>query len=380
LVVSNPVQRRAAFAAADKILNIVRSDDALAHPIGFSVVAQRVAGITGIDGADDSRGMPNLPPHFGVLGSITYFSLGSGSAQSFDVQGGRQDFSILANGVGREADMDQIPMPFDNGPPVLSGFRVTGQFRGKPIYDGECTYVTSRTAPPLVPVTKERYLRLVMLGTRADSARHATDAKGKNKVSNDAYADWVHDKPKREADMRKSYYEIKKTSPQAAEQLMQAFKQQEAAFAADSDQMRSGNARIKELQSAANDDAGARLRQLQAQIDALSASERQQPVAISQHGVNWDFHSDDLTDINSDDAKPLVQINPASYDKTLAADIPQIIWVCMPGLQGTLDKSFENNSGDERESEKARAERRQHDAVLIRDRLDWAALEALVKR
>jgi len=36
-------------------------------------------------------------------------------------------------------------------------------------------------------------------------------------------------------------------------------------------------------------------------------------------------------------------------------------------------------AGDEREQEKQTAERRLADAVRIRDKLNWAALEALVK-
>jgi hypothetical protein len=321
--------------------------------------------------------MPGLPTHFGVIGTIGYYSQARDG--SIDTQGGQMRFSVIANGAGHDADVDQIPLPLDGGPPVLSGLRVTGEFRGKPFYDGECTYVSNRPVPPILPVTKERYLRLVILGMRADSARHVAEYK-KNPISNDPYADWVRDKPKRDAENKKTYDELKKTSPQAADALLAAFNQQEAAMAADSDQMRGGNARLKELQQGATDTMGATIQRMQSELDGLSAAERMRPVAIEQHGVNWDWHSDQLVDPSTEDAKPLVQINPAFYDKSLAPDVPQVIWVCIPGLQGLVDKSYENQAGDTYTTEKARTERRTHDATLIRDHLDWAALEALVKR
>lgn len=376
---SAPVaQRKALFAAADKLLSILRADEGIVHPIGYAVIASRVAGIAYVDGEDD-KPVPNLPAHFGVTGRVSYYSVSSTGAM--ELGGGRVPMSVIANGIGRVEDVETIPPQLDNGPPLLSGYRVTGQFRGHPIYNRECVVVTGRPGLPLVPVAKERYLRLVILGMRADSTRHAAQYKETAAaMPDDPYAAWVRDRPKREADMRKSYEEIKKISPEAAQSVLDAFKQQEAAFAADSTAMRAGNTQIKHLQSVAADSTAATLRRLQRQLDGLSAAERQQPVAVSQHGVNWDWRSDELADVGSDDSTPLVQINPAFFDKTLAADIPQIVSVCLPSIQGEVDKDYERYAGDTYTREKAAAERRLHDAVLIRDHLDWAALEALVKR
>jgi hypothetical protein len=60
--------------------------------------------------------------------------------------------------------------------------------------------------------------------------------------------------------------------------------------------------------------------------------------------------------------------------------VPQLIWICLPGFQGNVDTGYERYAGDTRDQEQRKAERRVHDAVLIRDNLDWAALEALVRR
>ena len=59
--------------------------------------------------------------------------------------------------------------------------------------------------------------------------------------------------------------------------------------------------------------------------------------------------------------------------------MPQVLWVCLPGLQGVVDSTYQTYAGEEREQEKVIAERRLADAIRIRDKLNWAALEALVK-
>jgi hypothetical protein len=74
-----------------------------------------------------------------------------------------------------------------------------------------------------------------------------------------------------------------------------------------------------------------------------------------------------------------VQPNPAFYDQSIAPSVPQLLWVCLPGLQGVVDSTYQMYAGDEREQEKQTAERRLADAIRIRDKLNWTALEALVK-
>jgi hypothetical protein len=371
-------QRKSVFAAADRLLAVLRTDDGIAHPIGYAVIASRVAGITRVDG-DDDKPVPSLPVHFGVTGRLSYYDISS--TGEMELSGGRVPFSVIANGIGRIENVETIPPPLDNGAAVVSGYRVTGQFRNHPIYDGSCVVITNRPTPPLLPVTKERYLRLVILGMRADSTRHAGQFHEMAAATpDDPYAKWVHDRPKREADMRKTYDELKKVSPDAAQGILDAFKQQEVAMAADSDAMRGGAAQVKQLMHAATDSTGAMIRRLQTELNGLSPAERNTPVAVMQHGVDWDWRSDQLAEIDNADAVPLMQLNPAFFDKSLAPDVPQIITVCLPQISGEIDKDYERHAGDIRTRAKAEAEKRLHDALQIRDHLDWAALEALVKR
>jgi hypothetical protein len=273
-----------------------------------------------------------------------------------------------------------LTIPLDNGPPVVSGYRITGQFRGHPIYDGECAYVSTRP-PLLVPLTKDRYFKLVVLGMRADSIRHAAQFRESGVASApDAYTQWKRDKAKRDADFRATYEQLKKVSPAAAETLRVVMQRQEADIAADSMTLRGQNAAIVQIQREATDSTGAMIRRTQAELDGLSAAERRQPVAISQHGVEWDWHSDQLAGSTDSSATPLMQLSFTAFDRTAAPDLPQSVWVCIPGLQGLVDHSYENLAGDEREEERRAAERRTRDATSIRDHLDWAALEALVAR
>jgi len=74
-----------------------------------------------------------------------------------------------------------------------------------------------------------------------------------------------------------------------------------------------------------------------------------------------------------------MQPNPAFYDASLSPNIPQVLWICLPGLQGVIDSTYQMYAGEEREQEKATAERRLADAIRIRNGLDWAALEALLR-
>ena len=74
-----------------------------------------------------------------------------------------------------------------------------------------------------------------------------------------------------------------------------------------------------------------------------------------------------------------MQPNPAFYDASLSPNLPQVLWICLPGLQGVADSTYQTYAGEEREQERATAERHLADAIRVRDKLDWAALEALVK-
>jgi hypothetical protein len=374
-------QRRAVLSAADNIIAILQRDKALAHPVGYNVSGHRLGGLS-VLGQDDPR-PASQPPHFGFIGKITYFDLdddGHGGTVIAPV-GGSVDFSVVANGIGRSTDLSLLSTPLDGGPPILSRYRVTGEFRGRPMYNGECTYVSSRPVPPLLPVTKERYLHLMILNMRADSARNAARYRhdGGTPMA-DAHAQWLRDRPKREADAQAAYEMMRKIDPASAAKFLEQTKKQEADLEAQTTGAGSMDTRIQDIERSAMDTVGAQLRKREAQLQALSAAERQQPVAVAVHGVEWSWGTDELLDFNDPDADPLVEINPAFYDRSAAPGVPQLIWICLPGLQGNVDKDYERYAGDRRDDEQRKAERRVHDAVLIRDNLDWAALDALVRR
>ena len=119
----------------------------------------------------------------------------------------------------------------------------------------------------------------------------------------------------------------------------------------------------------------ANIAQLQAKLDALSPEERKSPAYLIDHGRGMYT----LGTKDDDDVVLPVQPNPAFYDQSIAPSVPQLLWVCLPGLQGVVDSTYQMYAGEEREQEKQTAERRLADAIRIRDKLNWAALEALVK-
>ncbi len=102
-------------------------------------------------------------------------------------------------------------------------------------------------------------------------------------------------------------------------------------------------------------------------------------MAVVIHHVDWEFNTDELVSMDDPGGSPLVQLNPAFFDQTRPVTAAQLVTVCLPGLQGLENKDYDRLSGSERDDERAKLERRTRDAALIRDHLDWAALEALVK-
>lgn len=368
LAVPNAAQRRAAFAAADKLVAILRHDDALATPIGYAAVVHRAAGVTGAGG--DSLA-PGLPVHYAVAGGLNYYAMeddGHGGQRVGD-GGGSFPFLFAVNGIGRLSDMEVITPPFDHGPPILTDFRVTGQFRGHAVYNGECVFIARRpSVPPFVPVTQARYLTLQILKARADSTRHAAEHRQMDAAPGVASAleQWNKDRPKREADMRVTYEQVKKLDPKSAQAFLDSWRASEADAAARLASAAPSGAddRIRELARQGSAGEGTMIAAIQAQLNALSPAERKAPAAILEQGAA----GDKLGKASDPESQPLVQINPAFFDKTLAVDVPQLVTVCLPGLQAGVEiKRWEWN------------DQRAHDAALIRDHLDWAALEALVK-
>lgn len=382
LKVASPTQRTAAFAAADAVMAILRRDAALAAPVGYAVGLRRVAGI--------SETTPGGQPidgslHFGVTGSMVYYVTeddGHGGTK-FDSRGDIVPFSVVVNAPGGLTDAEELRTELDNGPSVLGHVRQTGTFRGHPIYNGNCVVISGRPIAPFVPLTMERYSRLVILGYRADSASNAERQRqsAATQASEDAKNNSSAEKAKRDANTKATYEAIKKMDPASAEQFLQATRQAEAQMQAamNDPSVRQGDSAVAELVRRAPIEEGKHLQELQAKLDAMSAADRRVPVAVIIHGPSWDFHSDELYDINDPESSPLVQLNPAFFDRSRPVTAPQIITVCIPGIQGLENKSYEMYAGDEREQDRVKLEHRTRDVVQIRDHLDWAALEALVK-
>jgi hypothetical protein len=110
---------------------------------------------------------------------------------------------------------------------------------------------------------------------------------------------------------------------------------------------------------------GEAVNQYQAQLNAMSPAERRRQAAVD---------GERLSDVDSADALPLVQLNPKFYDNTVGATVPQLIAVTIPGLQsGRVPFGFGDGTEDGVRTQLAIGAR-------LRDQLDWAALEGLVRR
>jgi len=274
----------------------------------------------------------------------------------------------LVNATGHGADVNE-PLAADGGPPLIRGYRRTGTFRGHDVYDGDCVFITASGLPPLVPVTRERYLSVKIAEMRRSSARHAAQQQaGGTTVMSDHYAQFLRDRPKREAEMRKVYDEIKKSDPASADKMMEEWKKAEAES---EQQIRAANGgadldrQIQSARAEGNAAAAGAIQSLQSELEAMSPADRRRAAFVVDLGVGQTR----LAGEDDTETTPLVQVNEAAYDKALGLEAPQAISVCLPGLQEGFPK-------DDREWTPQRA----RDAILIRDGLDWASLEAMVNR
>ena len=109
---------------------------------------------------------------YGVNASLHYFAMAD-DGQRIGDQGGIVPFSVVVNMPGRYTDAEEISTELDHGPSILSDLRQTGEYRGHPIYNGECITVTGRAEPPFVPLTMERYYKLMIADFRRDSTQNA---------------------------------------------------------------------------------------------------------------------------------------------------------------------------------------------------------------
>lgn len=358
------VEKKLATAGEDALIAILRRDPALTSPVGYSVRLHRS------DGRTIAAHAAGLPFDYGLTNYVWYYGWEDhdGSARTIELNGGRFTFTVLVNGTGEGADINE-PLAADGGPPFIRGYRATGTFRGHTVYDGECVFITRSGQPPLIPVTQERYLREQIARLRRDSVRHAEQQQTNDgpRTMSEAYAQYEREKPEREARMREVYATVKKTDPAGADRMWADWKKAEdASEKAMRDDAGKTDAKIAAARSEANREMQKAIEQFQSELDAMSPEERRRPALVVDLGVGQTrlAHENEAAD-----ATPLVQVNAAAYDRTLAPQVPQVVSVCLPGLEG-----------DYARNDRTWTEQRARDAALIRDGMDWPALEALVKR
>jgi hypothetical protein len=373
-------KKTAAMANADKLVAILKRDGALGNPTGYSVVVRPSVG------ARTESDPAAMPFRSAVYGRLTYLDKDSDNG-TIGPTGESVDFVVAINAVGQGVELDADTSMIDHGmrmlplDPDATTYRVTGQFRGRPVYNGECTYVTHRSVPPLIAVTRQRYLEVKILEARAEFARHNGQRAEISAApsSNAQLTEFLKGRAQRRADNEKLIETVRTAGGDTASvrQMREAFDQTEAQMEAGlrGTSANGNDARIQALVDSGRAGETNAIAQLQAKLNAMSPAERAAPAMIVSHGRGL-F---ELADADNPDAMPLWQPNPSFYDTTLAPEVPQLIWVCIPGLQGLEDTSYQNQAGDTRDQVKAQTQRKTRDAVHIRDGLDWAALEGMVR-
>ncbi len=369
-------QRTAALAEAQSVLDVLRTDAALTSPVGYAVVVKRLAS------ARLPGDAPGMPYHAAVLGAINYFGWeddGHGGKQ-IGLTGGIVPFHVAINTFGDQGEIESNDDEVDHGPRILYDLKETGEFRGRPVYNGACTYVSHRPVPPLIPLSRERYYKLELIKARGDSVKFASDrAKETSTPSRDALARFLHDRPEREAANKKTIDAIRKMGgdTSAIRQMNEVFAQTEKEQEAGLRAAAAGGAdsKYQEIIEQGRQGQIAHITQLQETLDQMSPADRKSPSYLIDHGRGMYTPGS-----KGDDGWFLpMQPNPAFYDQSIPPSTPQMLWVCLPGLQGVIDSTYQMYAGDEQEQEKKTAERRLADAIRIRDKLNWPALEALVK-
>jgi hypothetical protein len=280
--------RRAAAALADSLLAVFRRDPAIASPVGYMVTLHREVGSNvGRASADGA------PFYAGVSGAYWGYFLVDGKP-SPDASGKTPIDAYVNNLLGcpHSEDFDvehrDKPMP-DGGPLIFAGVRQTGQLRGHPIYNGQCVVLTNRHEPPFLPVSRERYRKLEILGMRAKVDRFRQQV----------------DYDKLDAKWRAAYDEN--------------FKESQRIIAG-----------------------------REAELARMSAEDRAAPAAMRHDGVD----DSTLVSADDPDGIPLVTINPAFYDRSLPASAPQILVVNVPFVQpdvtpkGTPDEPPRRTHGE----------------------------------
>lgn len=378
-------QRAAATATANRIIAILRRNPALVNPVGYSVTL-RTGAYPRLPGD-----APNVPYHTIVFLRSRYFAWfddGRGG-RSVDLDAVGLDMTIGVNTAGYPAEMENDAAEADRGPRVMGAdeggrdvYRNTGSFHGRPVYGGSCTYLTHRTAPPIVPVTKERYLNIQILKMRGTQAHHESQRQEGTYSSNQQLKEFLAGRPAREEQNRKTLEALKASgiSDSQLQEMKSEFakiekQQEEALRKATTD---GTDQRMNDVIQKGRAGEATGIAQAQAQVDALSPAERRSPVALIAQGRGEFTLAESMEDTT---ALPLMQPNASFYDTSLGADVPQLLWICADHFQGLEDRSYDRlaEGSDSWRQEKVFTERRIREMVRFRDQLDWTALEALLK-
>jgi hypothetical protein len=356
-------QAKAATAGEDWLMALFKRNHALGDPIGFKAVMHRS------DGRTIAAKALGLPFNYGITTSVTPLGL-SDDGRTIEANQTGFDFVVLVNGTGLGADINE-PLGADGGPSLIRGYRKTGMFRGSAVYDGQCVFITRNGQQALFPASRGRYLREKIAQARRDSARHVDEQKSDGTTAmSDYYKQYLRDKPKREADMMTVYNQLKKSDAAGADKYLAEMRKAEAENEKQIKAMNGGasmDAQVSKARASANAQVGEAIQKLQDQLDAMPAAERNRQAYIVDLGVGQTRLAND--DDSESETTPLVQINPAAYNKALGLDVPQVVSVCLPGLQSDFQHNDQHWDA-----------RRGKMMAAVRDGFDWAALEGLVKR
>lgn len=141
-----PAQRRAGLQAADALLALLKKTELFRDLSGVSVSAWREVNI--------ERGgwQTGRPFSYGVGASVSYLVWNQDGKGGRGIENGPTlHVEIRVNGTPC-VPSDNDGVVADSGAPVSesrdNGARVTGQFRGRPIYDGSCVFFTGGSASP----------------------------------------------------------------------------------------------------------------------------------------------------------------------------------------------------------------------------------------
>ena len=234
-------QRAAASATTNRIIAILRRAPMIANPVGYTV-SIRAAAFPRLPGD-----APGVPYHVIVFVTIALLRLVRQRArwpiESMPMPSDL-DFAIGVNTAGYPGEMENDDAEPDHGTRIMGRdegghdvYRTTGSFHGRPFYGGSCTYLTHRTAPPIIPVTKERYLNLVLLKMKSEQSRHEGQLDQDSKYSSNAQLqEFLRGRPARQQQNQKMYTQMKAAGLGEAQlkEMMAQFdtveKQQEAAL------------------------------------------------------------------------------------------------------------------------------------------------------